>query len=188
MHNIEPHYTWERQYRASEDRLSPLYGKRYDFTKYSSAIYDHYIHPAWDYIGSETLYIKVLYVNYPLGFAIIEMLGEWNDAINNDIMHLKRNILDAINQAGIKQYILIGENVLNFHASDDSYYEEWFDDVEDGWIAAINFRHHVENEWKKYHLDYYINFGGTLHIENWRTITPMQLFNLVKMLIVRRLG
>jgi len=28
------------------------------------------------------------------------------------------------------QFILIGENVLNFHSSDDCYYEEWFQDVE----------------------------------------------------------
>ena len=36
----------------------------------------------------------------------------------------------------------IGENVLNFHHSDDAYYEEWFDEVmeDDGWIALLNFR------------------------------------------------
>ena len=188
MQNIEPHYNWQKYYKASEDKYSPLFGKQYDFTRYSSAIYDHYIHPAWDYIGSETLYIKILYVNYQLGFAIIEMFGEWNDAINNDIMHLKRNILDVMDKRGIKQYILMGENVLNFHGSDDCYYEEWFEDVEDGWIAALNFRYFVEDQWKKFRLDNYVNFGGTLNIENWRTLTPLNLYQLVKTLIIRRLG
>ena len=45
---------------------------------------------------------------------------------------------------GINKYILIGENILNFHYSDDSYYEEWFDDNGDnGWIVLLNFREHV---------------------------------------------
>jgi hypothetical protein len=188
MHDIEPFYNWEKYYRASHDRNSPFYGNQYDFTQYSTAIYDHYIHPKWDYIGSETLYIKLLYVNYTTRFAIFELFGEWNDAINNDIMHLKRNVLDVLSKNGINQYILIGENVLNFHASDDSYYEEWFDDVEDGWIAALNFRYFVEDQWKKYHLDNYLNFGGTLQLDNWRTMTPVKLFELVRNLIIRRLG
>jgi hypothetical protein len=168
--------------------LSPFFGARYDLAQYSSAIYDHYIHPKWDYIGSETMYIKLLYVNYSARFAVIELFGEWNDAIHNDIMYLKRNVLDLLDKTGINQYILIGENVLNFHASDDSYYEEWFEDVEDGWIACINFRYFVEDQWTKYHLDNYINFGGTLNIENWRTMTPVKLYELVKILMVRRLG
>ena len=45
---------------------------------------------------------------------------------------------------------MIGENVLNFHASDDCYYEEWFQEVEDGWIAAVNFRDHVLKELELY--------------------------------------
>lgn len=188
MHDIEPYFGWQKYYVASEDKNSPFFGKRYNFTQYSSAIYDHYIHPSWDFMGSETLYIKILYVNYTNRYAIIELFGEWNDAIHNDIMHLKRNILDPLTRHGINQYILLGENILNFHASDDSYYEEWFDDVEDGWIAALNFRYFVEDQWKKYHLDHYINFGGTLNIEIWRTLTPVQLYELVKSLIVRRIG
>ena len=96
MHTIEPFYNWEKYYRASHDKLSPFYGIKYNFTQYSSTIYDHYIHPKWDFIGSETLYIKILYANYTQHFVIIEMLGEWNDAIHNDIMHLKRNVIDLL--------------------------------------------------------------------------------------------
>lgn len=188
MHNLEPFYNWEKYYQASKDKRSPYFGVSYDLTQYSSAIYDHYIHPKWDYIGSETLYIKLLYVNYEMHFAIIEMFGEWNDAIHNDIMHLKRNVLDCLNNEGINQFILIGENVLNFHASDDCYYEEWFEDLEDGWIAACNFRYYVEDQWKKYYLDHYINFGGTLNVEQWRTLTPLKFYELIKTMIMRRLN
>lgn len=188
MHDITPFFGWEKYYRASDDEQSPFFGAQYDFTQYSTAIYDHYIDPSWDYIGSETLYIKILYANYTVGYVIIEMFGEWNDAIHNDIMHFKRNVLDQLSKAGIKQYILVGENVLNFHASDDSYYEEWFEDIEDGWIAALNFHYFVEDQWKKYALDNYINFGGTLQIPHWRTLPPVKLYELVKALIVRRIG
>src|SRR5690606_33821592 len=107
-------------------------------------------------------------------FAILELLGEWNDAINNDIMHLKRNVLEPQLQEGIDKFILIGENVLNFHGSDDSYYEEWFDEVEDGWIAAVSFPDFVQDELKKYSIDQYVNMGGTLEIPQWRTMHPVQ--------------
>ena len=46
----------------------------------------------WDDFGSSTLYIKILFADYDGGFAIIELIGEWNDAINNDIMLLKRDM------------------------------------------------------------------------------------------------
>jgi hypothetical protein len=32
--------------------------------------------------------------------------------------------------------------------------------VEDGWIAAMHFAPFVEQEWTKYKVDYYLNFGG----------------------------
>jgi hypothetical protein len=189
MHEIEPFYNWEKLYMASEDPLSPFHGRTYNMNQYTNDIYGYYIHPLWDDIGSETLYCKILYADYDRRFAVIELFGEWNDTLHNDIMYLKRQVIDPLNDRNINKYILIGENILNFHGSDDSYYEEWFEDVEDGWIAAINFREFVEREWKRYHLDYYMNFGGTLdEITNWRTLKPVALFDLVNSLIVRRLG
>ena len=89
---------------------------------------------------------------------------------------------------GINQFILIGENVFNFHGSDDSYYEEWFEEVEEGWIAAICFPDFVLSEMKNFNLDYYINFGGTLENINWRTLEPQVLFNRIDSLIQKRLG
>jgi len=129
-----------------------------------------------------------LYADYELGFVVIEFIGEWNDAINNDIMTLKRNILELMIKAGINKFILIGENILNYHGSDDCYYEEWFDDVEDGWIAAISFPEFVQDEFRKYHLDSYINMGGPLQIVQWRTLQPLNFFEVVNAIIQRRLN
>ncbi|NJL14075.1 MAG: hypothetical protein HC913_14425 [Microscillaceae bacterium] len=187
MHEIEPFYQWENHYRAEEDFRSPFYRRSYA-PDYENTIYGYYIHPQWDYIGSETLYVKILYVSYDLRFAIIELFGEWNDALHNDIMHLKRSVVDRLVRYGINQFILVGENVLNFHGSDDCYYEEWFEDVENGWIAAVNFREFVQEEWKKYCLDYYLNFGGSLEVLNWRTMKPARFFEQVQTRIMRRLG
>lgn len=188
MHNIEPFYNWIEMYSASEDPRSPLFGAENSLEYFTNSIYGYYIHPQWDDIDSETLYIKILYADYEAGYGIIEFIGEWNDTLHNDIMLLKRNVLDLMVNEGITKFILIGENVFNFHGSDDSYYEEWFEDVEDGWIAAINFREFVLTEMKNYNLDSYINFGGSLDDLNWRTHSPKLLFQIVDRSIQRRLG
>jgi hypothetical protein len=105
--------------------------------------------------------LKYLFVDYDEHYAIIELIGEWNDAINNDIMLLKRDIIDELAFHGINKYIVIGENVLNFHHSDDSYYEEWFEDVQDndGWITFINFQDHVLKEFKQANLRLLFYYG-----------------------------
>jgi hypothetical protein len=135
-----------------------------------------------------TLYMKELYADYENGYAIIELIGEWNDAINNDVMILKRDVIDSLTGNGINKYILIGENVLNFHASDDCYYNEWFEDVEEGWIAALNFREHVLKEFERNNLDYFLIFGGELNRMPWRSFNPMQLFQRVEEIIRHRIG
>ncbi|MEH0158569.1 hypothetical protein V6R21_31280 [Limibacter armeniacum] len=188
MHDIEPYYGWEKYYVASNDEYSPFYGREYIITHYTQEIYGYYIHPMWDNIGSETLYIKILYVHYGEGFAIIELLGEWNDTLYNDVMYLKRNVIDLMINKGINKFILIGENILNFHGSDECYYEEWFEDVEDGWVVAINFRDFVLDEMSHYNIDWYINWGGSLDIANWRTFLPVKLYQIIKQQITFRLG
>src|SRR5438270_1407444 len=126
MHDIEPFYNWRHIYVSEEDERSPFYGRDYSEFEYSNTIYNYYIHPQWDDFGSQTLYMKVLFADYEQKYAIIEFIGEWNDAINNDIMFLKREIVENMMGFGINKFILIGENVMNFQASDDCYYEEWF--------------------------------------------------------------
>ncbi|MFM2000493.1 MAG: hypothetical protein RL204_2440 [Bacteroidota bacterium] len=188
MQDIEPYYSWRHLYISAEDELSPFYGREYSEFEYSNTVYNYYIHPQWDDFGSNTLYIKTLYTDYETGFAILEFIGEWNDAINNDIMLLKRDVVDQMINEGISKFILIGENVLNFHASDDCYYQEWFDDVEDGWIVAVNFRDHVRQEFNKYNIDYYMVFGGELDDLKWRLFQPQQLFDRINGVISHRLA
>ena len=62
MHELEPFYKWEGIYSASEDERSPFFGQTYQ--EFDISLYDHVLHPAWDYIGSETLYVKVLFADY----------------------------------------------------------------------------------------------------------------------------
>ncbi len=129
MHEIEPYYQWRDYYIASNDKLSPFYGRKYSEMHFTHSIYNHYIHPQWDFFGSSTLYCKVLYTDYDKQFCVMEFIGEWNDAVHNDIMELKRTVIDILTKRAIVKFILIGENVLNFHGSDDLYYEEWYDDI-----------------------------------------------------------
>lgn len=189
MQNIEPSYQWENLYTASKDAKSPFYGRHYSETHYENDIYGYYIHPLWDEIDSETLYCKILYTNYAQHFTIIELFGEWNDTLHNDIMLLKRNVIDHLIAQGIKYFVLIGENVFNFHGTfEDDYYSEWFEEVEDGWISALNFGEFILKEWEKYHLDYYINFGGNLNLASWRTAKPETLFAAVHQILSNRLN
>lgn len=187
MHEIEPYYQWRDEYIAAEDEQSPFYGTEYNEFEFDKQIYNFLLHPQWDSFGSSTLYLKVLYTDYNKGYAIIELIGEWNDAIYNDIMLLKREVIDIKVSAGISKFIIVGENVLNFHASDDCYYDEWFQDVEDGWIAGLNFREHVLAEFHSSNIDYFINFGGELNDLPWRTQSPRQLFKTVESHLAKRL-
>ena len=190
MHEIEPFYRWDAYYNAARDERSPFGGEAEpNYQQYENTIYGYYIHPDWDSIGSETLYAKLLFVDYEAGYGVLEMLGEWNDTLHNDVMHLKRNVIDLMVAEGITKYVLICENVLNFHGSDDEYYAEWFEEVEDGWIAFVNLRDFVSTEMSRYHLDDYVNFGGTLsELDEWRTQTPWHFCQHVQSLIQRRLG
>ena len=189
MHTIEPYYNWRNLYTAEEDERSPFYGREYSEFEFSDRIYDHYLHPQWDNIGSPTLYLKILAADYDEGFAVIEFIGEWNDCIHNDIMTLKRDIIEELMYEGISKFILIVENVLNFHSSDDLYYEEWFEEVEEnnGWIAMLNIRDHVYQEFRSANIDSYFVMGGRLDELEWRTHRPLQLFQVVERYVTKRL-
>lgn len=188
MHQIEPYQRWIQYYDSSIDESSPFYGKEYNYDLLSETIYGYYIDPGWDFMGSETLYIKIIFADYDEGFVVIELIGEWNDAINNDIMHFKRNIVEHLLMEGISKFILIGENILNFHGSDDCYYEEWFEDVEDGWIACVGFQDFVIQEMQNFNVDMYLNMGGSLELPRWRTLSPSKFYLLISQLIQRRLS
>ena len=188
MHYIEPFYNWRGYYVASDDSLSPFFNVEYSELQYSNKIYNFYIHPQWDDIGSETLFLKILFVDYDKKTSVIELIGEWNDAIGNDVMTLKRDVVDVLINHGIDKFILIGENVLNFHYSDDCYYEEWFDDVEDGWISMVNFHEHVSKEFTRINVDQYVVMGGELDDIEWRTFHPIQFIEKVTKIVENRLN
>ncbi len=68
MHAIEPYYNWRHHYIASEDERSPFYGREYSEFEFTHAIYNYVIHPQWDDMGSNTLFLKVLYADYDRQF------------------------------------------------------------------------------------------------------------------------
>ena len=180
MQEIEPFYNCRHLYTAENDPDSPIYGREYSEFEYSNTVYNYYLHPQWDEFGSETLYIKILCADYQLEFAVIEFIGEWNDAIGNDIMFLKRDIVDELIGKGIRHFILIGENVLNFHASGSDYYEEWVDDLDDGWIVGLNFRDHVIAEFKAFDVDQFVLlFSEKTNEIPWRNYSPANLFEQI---------
>lgn len=186
MQDIEPYDNWHYLYASEEDERSPFYGREYSEFEFSNTVYNYYIHPLWDEFGSRTLYLKVLFVDYEEHYMIIELIGEWNDAIENDIMGLKRDVIDIFRDNGITKYILITENVLNFHSSDDSYYEEWIDDIaeENGWVAFLNTPEQTQYDFKKAGLNNYIYLFS---VPNWRTMKPETLFSQLDHAILRRL-
>ncbi len=188
MQEIEPYYNWREYYVSEEDDYSPFYGREYSEFEFSNTVYNFFIHPQWDEFGSTTLYLKTLFADYDQGVAIIEFIGEWNDCLYNDIMFLKRDVIDEFIRSGIQKFILIGENVLNFHGGDDDYYEEWFDDVEDGWVACLNFREHVEEEMSRAHIDRYFLLGQPFNDLNWRKYKPQALYAVVEQYMQKRLG
>lgn len=186
MQDIEPYYNWRHLYTAEEDRQSPFYLRTYSEFEFSQTLYNYYIHPQWDNFGSRTLYMKILFVDYELQFAILELMGEWNDAIENDIMTLRRDVTDILFKTGITKFILIGENVLNFHSSDDSYYEEWREQLEDdnGWVVILNMPEQSKYDFKKARLTNYIHL---MEMEQWRTLKPELIFNAIDNELMKRL-
>ena len=175
MHDIEPFFNWRYLYTAEEDVRSPFYGRAYSEFEFSQTVYNYYIHPQWDEFGSRTLYMKILFTDYEQHFVIIELIGEWNDAIENDIMTLKRDIVDKLQAEGITRYILIAENVLNFHSGDRDYYQEWFEEVtdEEGWVVAINMPEATQYDFRKKKLNHYVEL---LDLPNWRVFKPEDLY------------
>ena len=178
MHTIEPFYNWRHIYISEEDRNSPFFGLTYSEFEFTQTVYNYYIHPQWDEFGSRTLYLKILIADYEEKYAVIELIGEWNDAIENDIMTLKRDVIDVFQSFGIYKFILIGENVLNFHSGDKDYYQEWYEEVtdENGWIVMLDMPEATQHDFKKARLNRYLEL---MEIPEWRTYKPFHLFKKI---------
>ena len=182
MHDIEPYYKWRDLYQACKDEHTPFYGRIYSEFQFSQKIYNYFIHPQWDDFGSSTLFMKLLFTDYDFGYAFIELIGEWNDCITNDVMILKREVIDILTAHGITKFILFCDNVLNFHGDEDDYYVEWYEDVleENGWICFLNCQDHVLDEMKNMHLENYILLGPQYNDFNWREQRPKIVYNTVE--------
>ena len=115
------------------------------------------------------------------------MIGEWNDAIENDIMELKREVLEKFMSEGIYKFILIGENVLNFHSDGKDYYEELFEEVtdENGWVVCLNMPEQTQYDFKHAHLNRYVELT---ELDNWRTYKPFHLFKKIDNELMARLS
>jgi hypothetical protein len=193
MHDIEPNFKWRDLYIASEDRRSPFYGYSNSDVAFTHQLYNFYIHPQWDAFGSTTLYLKITFVDYVEGYALIELMGEWNDTLHNDIMFLKREVIEKMMNQGITKFVFFCEFVLNFHAQDTDYYEEWSEEMRDegGWAAFINTRSHVEEEMEDYRLHYYLLFGEEYNDINWRPFKPDLVYKMIEKVVngeVKRLS
>lgn len=185
MHDIEPHFGWREKYRAEDDELSPFNGREYSEFGFTNRVYNYLLHPQWDEFGAETLYLKQLFTDYEEGYVIIEMIGEWNDAVHNDVMHLKREFIDQLIGNGIYRFIIILEGVLNFHGDDTDYYEEWNEEIADegGWVALLNCHSHVMDELRDTRLDNYLNFGEQFNSLAWRPQKPERIYEVVEGLL-----
>jgi hypothetical protein len=186
MQDIEPFYNWRHIYTSEEDERSPFFGRVYSEFEFTHTIYNYYIHPQWDEFGSRTLYLKILLADYEEKYAVIELIGEWNDAIENDIMTLKRDVVDVLMNNGIYKFIFIAENVLNFHSSERDYYEEWYEDVtdENGWTVILNMPQQTQYDFTKLKLNRYLEL---MELPDWRVYKPFHLFKKIDAQISSRL-
>jgi hypothetical protein len=171
---------------SEEDDRSPFFGRDYSEFEYSQTIYNYYIHPQWDDFGSRTLYLKVLIADYEEKYAVIELIGEWNDAIENDIMQLKREVIDVFEREGIFKFVLIAENVLNFHSDGKEYYQEWYEEVtdENGWVVMLAMPEATQHDFRKAKLNQYIELYD---LANWRIYKPFHLYKKIDNELMARL-
>jgi len=101
-------------------------------------------------------------------------------------MTLRRDVTDILFADGISKFIFIAENVLNFHSSDDSYYEEWREQLEDsgGWVVILDMPPQSQYDFKQARLTNYIEL---LDFPQWRTLKPEIIFQQIDNLMIRRI-
>ena len=77
--------------------------------------------------------------------------------------------------------------MLNFHSSDNCYYEEWHEDVleDGGWVVMIGLPEQSQHDFKKARINYYVEL---FDFPQWRTTLPQFLFAAVDNFILKRLN
>lgn len=178
---IEPYYGWLHQYSHDTDERSPFHDVEHNLFAYDRAIYTFPAHPLWDSIGSENLLVKILYADYDSGYAILELLGEWNDLHENDFRLLYDNCLAVMATEGIERFILIAENVFNVWLDQDDYYDALAEELgAEGWLCLLRARPHVKQEFEQYGISRYFYWSQELDDIAWRKTKPQQLYQLVQ--------
>ena len=80
----------------------------YSEFEFTNKVYNFLLHPQWDHFGSQTLFLKILYVDYSDRVAVIEMILFFNDAIENDIIQIYQNeVIDTLIDLEINKFIII---------------------------------------------------------------------------------
>ncbi len=179
LRDIEPFFGWLAEYSHDQDNRSPFHEVEHNLFEYDRRIYNIPAHPFWDDFGSESLLVKILYADYREGFAILELFGEWNDLFDNDFKLLAENCLTYLIDHGIRQFILICENVFHGYFQSDDYYQALQDELEDGWICAIRLREELQEEMVRYGINGYVFWSPYLDDVVWRKTKPQQLYRFV---------
>ncbi len=176
---IEPFYGWLEYYSHDRDDRSPFHDVEHSLFEFDRSINRIPAHPLWDDFGSESLLVKILYADYERKFAILELFGEWNDLYDNDFKLLSENCLALMAEKGIRYFILICENVFHGYFESDDYYQEFVENLEDGWMCAIRLREELQEEMIHYGINGYFFWSPMLDDIPWRTIKPKRIFHLV---------
>lgn len=180
MHTIEPFYGWLHLYSQDQDANNPFHETVHSEFFYDRQIYEYLAHPQWDTIESESLLVKILYADYETGYAIIELIGEWNDLYEHDFRLLCVNCLTYLADAGVSRFILISENVFNVYLQDDDYYAAMTEELEDGWICLFRARPHVLDEFQRYGLGAYLYWNMEFDAVVWRKMMPWNMYRLIQ--------
>lgn len=179
MHQVEPHFGWLKHYENERDPHSPFRDVEHSEFYFDRQVYDYLAHPLWDTIESEGLLVKILYVHYEQGYAILELFGVWNDLLENDYRLFYENCLQYLIEAGVNRFIFIAENILNIYVDQDDYYDAVLDELDGGWICLLRPRPHVLQEIAEYDLDQYFFHSPELDLLPWRTLKPWVVYQSV---------
>lgn len=175
MHEVEPHYGWLKYYSAETDPYSPFHHEEHNEFFYDRQVYQYLAHPQWDVIGSESLLVKILYVDYVRGFAILELFGVWNDLLENDFKLLLDNCLSLLIENGVSKFTFIMENILNIYLDADDYYQSFLEELGDGWACLVRPREHVLAEMRDHEISEYFFWSPDLDDLAWRKLKPWEL-------------
>lgn len=180
LHHIEPFYGWLNIYSHDRDVRSPFHEVEHNLFYFDRSVNNIPAHPLWDYFGSESLLLKILYADYEMGFAIIELFGEWNDLFENDFKLLAENCLTYLIDHHIDKFILVCENVFHIYLEADDYYQALHEELGDeGWVCALRTRENVWEEMEAYTIAHYFYRSPVLDEVPWRKLKPQQLYHLV---------